>query len=104
MTSLQAEISRCRKKMYRVNSNLRTLEVRREALRKAVGNQLFHRVVRLVVGGRQPALSPVVGGACNECSIAVPAQAEIDVRNGELITCFNCGRLLYWPDEEDPDA
>jgi len=41
------------------------------------------------------AISPLSGGICGECRIAVPSKDVQRVRSGDLVSCANCGRILH---------
>ncbi len=41
------------------------------------------------------ALAEVEGNTCNSCYVSLPAQMVMQVRDGQVLFCKTCGRLLY---------
>ena len=50
---------------------------------------------RLVLAYGPAALAQVDGTACNSCYVNLPAQMVMQVRDGQVMFCKICGRLLY---------
>lgn len=47
-------------------------------------------------------VSVITDQACGECHMTLPPQLINEVRKKERIyTCTNCGRILYWKEQED---
>ena len=81
-------------------------EVRRRKLGEAIPGHLFSTYDRMVRTRRGQALSEVHNdGICAACRMKVRPKIFSDVRRGDqLITCENCGRILYFRAETTQPA
>jgi len=71
-----------------------------------VPKPLFAAYDRLARSRRGQALSAISdAGICSACRVRVRPKVFSDVRRGdEMITCENCGRILYYKNETSVEA
>ena len=80
-----------------IHERLARLESERAALTKDLEEAIFERYERILASKGDLAVAAIEHENCGGCHLHLPPQLIHAVRNaGELETCSNCGRILYW--------
>lgn len=92
-----AKIEECVSQIDKLKADLSTWQQQRQELVATVGRDILNRYNRLSQLRDGLALAEVRDGSCTACFMTIRPQAYADVRKGDtLITCDNCGRILYY--------
>ena len=85
-----------------LKKELADLEANREELAAAVDEIVRARYERLVKHKGENVVVGIQHGVCGGCHMKVPPQVLLSCRQQqELVTCSNCGRILYYSRDMD---
>ncbi|MDD3804062.1 MAG: C4-type zinc ribbon domain-containing protein [bacterium] len=82
---------------FKVQAKEAEIKKFRDTLRKKIGSDLLNQYDRIIKRYKIRAVAQVNDGVCYGCFMALPTSyvSEAD-RNNKIITCPNCGRILFW--------
>lgn len=91
------------RKQQEISDEMATLETERAGLRALIEPEWLTRFDR-IAASRGTGLARAENQQCPGCRMGVRPQTWNQLREGELMTCDSCGRLLYWDPAIAPAA
>jgi predicted nucleic acid-binding Zn-ribbon protein len=83
-----------------LSAELITAEQKQAEAEKAVPEDDLPRYRRILKSKKDVAIVPIRGGACGGCHMKLTPNTVISARAADhLVSCDNCGRLVYWLEE-----
>ena len=83
-----------------LSAELLKAEEQQKASEQAIPEDVLPRYRRILKSKRDVAIVPIRHGACGGCHMKVTPQTSLSAKAGDqLVSCDNCGRLVYWLDE-----
>ena len=97
LETYQSEESQILKEQETLQREVRNHTRALESSLSKVGDNALPYYQRLMKGGKQPAVVPVIAGTCHGCNMALPPQIFnlLLASNGKLFTCPTCNRIIY---------
>lgn len=85
-----------------LKTELTQLESNRDQLTTGVDDSTMGRYTRLLKNKGENVLVGIQHGVCGGCHMKFPQQIVVGCQSGkELVTCPNCGRILYYTKDMD---
>ena len=83
---------------FKIESSSYEIKSLRMSLIKKVGKEVYSHYKLLVQRYNDKPIVPLIHGYCGGCYMQIPT--ELLTKKNEVVTCPNCGRFLYWMEED----
>jgi uncharacterized protein len=99
---MEEQVAQLDAREQNLQKELAELETNREALASAVDESARSRYERLVRSKGENVVVGVQHGVCGGCHMKLPPQLIVTCQaEKELVSCSNCGRILYYSSDMD---
>jgi uncharacterized protein len=99
---VDGEVAQLDAREINLKKELAELIANRAELAGAVSEQLRNRYERMIPSKGENVVVGVQHGVCGGCHMRLPAQILVSCQaQRELVTCSNCGRILYYTRDMD---
>lgn len=99
--TLDREKNEVQLELKALDEELRLFEEKRVLLSQTVEQDLLKKYLLLKERKQGQAISPVSQAVCQACHMRIPPQMYNElIRGDSLLSCTNCGRIIYWADDE----
>jgi uncharacterized protein len=100
LEAVRAEVAT---RQQQLAAEIATLETARQDVRSAIDPDWLARFDR-IAGARGTALARAENQQCTGCRMGIRPQVWNQLREGQLLPCDSCSRLLYWDPAMQPVA
>ena len=98
---LDKEKNEVQTELKALDDELQLFEKKRDILSQTVEQELLKKYLLLKERKQGQAISPVSQSVCQVCHMRIPPQMYNElIRGDSLLRCTNCGRIIYWADDE----
>jgi predicted nucleic acid-binding Zn-ribbon protein len=98
LESVRAEVAA---RQQQLNAEAAALDAERQSVRSAIEPDWLARFDR-IAGARGTAIARAENQQCTGCRMGIRPQTWNQLREGELLACDSCSRLLYWDPAMQP--
>jgi predicted nucleic acid-binding Zn-ribbon protein len=96
-TAIQAEQKQHEAAFAKLETELKAIELARKELVSRIQPSVLVQYQKLLVSKGGVAMAEARGESCSGCYMSIPPQVFVNVKKNEsVITCPNCGRILYY--------
>jgi uncharacterized protein len=95
--ALQAEQKKIEAEFAKTETDLKAIELSRQDFVVRIQPAVYSKYQKLIGTKAGIAITEARGESCSGCYMSIPPQVFVNVKKNEnIITCPNCGRILYF--------
>lgn len=99
---MEGQVGELKKREENLKKELSEVEANRAQLAEGVDESARNRYERLLKNKGATVVTGVQHGVCGGCHMKLPAQVLVSCQaQEEIVTCINCGRILYYTPDMD---